>query len=108
MTAITRSAWRTPSSISRVSSEASETECSGTLRTSMAGTGMPSILSGLVGDDDRPDLPQPGHGVDDPVEAGDHGRLVGALHEAAHRVDLRPHRPAGEVPVVGVGLHLRE
>src|SRR5690242_7732312 len=107
MIAITRSARIAPSSISRVSSEASETEWIGTLRTSMAGGSVdmtrslqvpaPSDQRGSVGDHDRPGRTDVGHGVDDPVQAGDHAGQVGALHEPAHRIHLRAHRPTGEV-----------
>src|SRR6185503_15651798 len=97
MIAITRSATITPSSMSVVSSDASETEWIGTLRTSMA-DGMQPIQSDRpsVGYDDRARAADVGHRIDDPVQAGDHGGQVGALHEAAHRVHLGAHRAAGE------------
>src|ERR1044071_2394230 len=112
MMAITRSAWMTPSSMSLVSSEASETEWIGTLRTSMAegcvGMGPIQADRHSVRYDDRSRGPEVGHRVDDAVEAGDHARQAGALHEPAHGVHLRTHRPAREVPLRGVLLHLRE
>src|SRR5215204_1045165 len=118
MIAITRSAWIAPSSTSLVSSEASETEWIGTLRTSIAdGVGMARSLQvatsssdheSSVRHDDRPGGADIDHGVDDPVQPGDHAGQVRALHEAAHGVDLRAHRPAGEVALGDVLLHPRE
>src|SRR6187401_361299 len=113
MIAITRSAEITPSSMSLVSSDASETEWIGTLRTSMAdGFDIRPIQadpgpSWSVRYDDRPCRPDVDHCVDDAIQAGDHGRQVGTLHETADGVDLRPHRPAREVTIGGVLLHLR-
>src|SRR5512142_3068522 len=109
MIAITGSAWITPSSISLVSSEASETEWIVTLRSSMAlGIRRSKQMRASAGYDDGAGRADVGDRVDDPVEAGDDPRQVGALDEPAHRVDLRPHRPAGEVPLLGVALHLRQ
>src|SRR3954451_19042981 len=117
MIAITRSAWITPSSTSLVSSEASETEWMGTLRTSMAdGVDMAESFQvapsredqASVRHDDRACRADVGHGVDDPVEARDHAGEVRALHETADGVDLGAHRPTAEMPLRDVLLHLGE
>src|SRR5688572_20825756 len=99
MIATTRSACRTPSSISRASSLASETEWIGTLRTSMA-EGM-GCLSLLVGYDDGAGVA--GDGVEDVVQGGDHRVAATALDKAAGSVHLRPHGAAGEVALGGKG-----
>src|SRR5687768_7697262 len=100
MTAITRSAASTLSSISLASSEASATEWMGTLRTSMAlgiGASFPRVS---VGYDDGAGAA--GESVDDRVEVGDDRGVAGGLDEPQRRLDLRAHRAAGEVPVRGV------
>src|SRR5690349_6348448 len=109
MIATTRSAWITPSSMRWVSSEASETEWIGTLRTSMAdGMQRSNQMPRSVRDDDRPGAADGGDGLDDVVQAGDDTGQVRPLHEAADGVHLRTHRPACEVALGGVLLHLRE
>src|SRR5688572_10776714 len=111
MTAITRSASITPSSMSLASSEASLTLCSGTLRTSIgAGTGVPLVLAvrGSGGQDGAGVVA--GDGVGDVFQGRDDGalRVVGArrLDEPQRGLDLGAHAAAGELPVGGVPAHL--
>src|SRR5919112_661211 len=93
MTATTRSASMTPSSMSLASSLASLTLCSGTLRTSIgAGTGSPSGggqhgADGVTGD-----------GVGDVLQRGDDGAVAASLHETQRGLDLRAHAAAAELP----------
>src|SRR3954449_5711129 len=92
MTATTRSASMTPSSMSLASSEASLTLCSGTLRTSIgAGTAVPL---GSGGQDGAGVVA--GDGVGDVFQGRDDGaawsrRGLTGLHEAEDGVDLRAH-----------------
>src|SRR3954447_15378060 len=96
MIAITREASMTPSSMSFASSLASATEWIGTLRTSMAlGMAVPSVGGRSVRYDDG--AARTGDGAGDGAEVGDDGAVATLLDEPAGRVDLRPHRPAGEV-----------
>src|SRR3954452_16921604 len=98
MTAMTRSASMTPSSMSLASSEASLTLCRGTLRTSMgAGTGLPS---GSAGEDGSGVVPV--DGVGDVLERRDDGPRSAGLDEAQDRVDLGAHAAAGELAGGGV------
>src|SRR5215212_9427084 len=98
MTATTRSASMTPSSMSLASSEASLTLCSGTLRTSIgAGTGLPS---GSGGQDGSGVVPV--DGVGDVFQGRDDGAAPARLHEAQGGLDLRAHAAAGELAVCGV------
>src|SRR5690349_9458397 len=100
MTAMTRSASMTPSSMSLASSDASLTLCSGTLRTSIgAGTATPSDGedgSGVVGPD----------GVGDVFQGRDDGALSTGLHETEDGVDLRAHAAPGELAFGGVPAQL--
>src|SRR3954469_424582 len=104
MTAMTRSASMTPSSMSLASSEASLTLCSGTLRTSIgAGTGFPSRSagqngSGVVSAD----------GVGDVLERGDDGAAAACVDEAESGLDLRAHAAPRELAGGGVRAHLRD
>src|SRR6476659_1578641 len=99
ITAMTRSASMTPSSMSLASSEASLTLCSGTLRTSIgAGTGSPFGMSG--GEDGSGVVT--GDGVGDVFQRGDDGALATAVDEPEQGVDLRPHAAAGELTGGGV------
>src|SRR5215213_4503493 len=101
MTAMTRSASMTPSSMSFASSEASLTLCSGTLRTSIgAGTASPSL--GRQNGADVVAL----DGVGDVLERGDDGALPALLHEPEGGLDLGAHRAPGELAVGGVRAHL--
>src|SRR3954462_15786256 len=94
MTAITRSASMTPSSMSFASSEASLTLCRGTLRTSIgAGTEL-----SLSGGDDRAGVVA-GDGVGDVLERGDDGAAAAVVEEAQHGVHLRAHAAPGELAV---------
>src|SRR3954465_2842496 len=97
MTATTRSASMTPSSMSFASSEASLTLCSGTLRTSIgAGTGgfpfygggasVPRARSGWDGAD-----VVPGDGVGDVLQGGDDGAGAAPFEEAQRALDLGSH-----------------
>src|SRR6478735_2510070 len=91
MTAMTRSASMTPSSMSLASSEASLTLCSGTLRTSI-GAGIRFLSAGengagAVATD----------GVGDVFQGGDDGSRAACFHEAEDGVDLRAHAAAGEL-----------
>src|SRR6187455_1888724 len=110
MIAITRSACRTPSSMSFASSLASATEWIGTLRTSMASGMWPlsprSAGRGSVGYDDGAGVAL--HGVPKVGEVGDDRTAAAGLDEPAHRVHLRPHGAAGEVALGGVRAHLRD
>src|SRR3954454_18867999 len=94
MTATTRSASRSPTSMSFASSEASLTWCSGTLRTSI-GAGMRIPLVGSGGDHGAgvvvPD------GVGDVLEGGDDGAAAAALDEPEGGLDLGSHAAAGEL-----------
>src|SRR4029078_12460111 len=109
MIAITRSASITPSSISVASSLASATEWMGTFRTSIA-LGLSRFLSvvnsggGSVGYDDGAGAS--GHGLHDAGEVGDHAGPVAGLDEPAQRLDLGPHRAAGEGALLDVPEHL--
>src|SRR5687768_13119981 len=103
MTATTRSASMTPSSMSLASSEASLTLCSGTLRTSI-GAGIAS--SSLAGGQDGADVVAL-DGVGDVLEGRDDGARPALLDEAQRCLDLRAHRAAGELAVGGVRAHLR-
>src|SRR5690349_6266949 len=119
MTAMTRSASITPSSMSFASPEASLTLRMGTLRTSM-GSGMLRSLLVSMGSGTSfcsawcgwPALLGPlgdvvtglDHGACPPLcgrrdlgEAADDGTAAAVLHEAGDRFDLRSHRAAGEV-----------
>src|SRR3954471_8200972 len=92
MTATTRSASSTPSSMSLASSDASLTLCRGTLRTSIgAGTGSP--FSG--GEDGAGAVP--GHGVGDVFQGRDDGAGSPGGDEAKDGVHLRAHAAAGEL-----------
>src|SRR5215218_7869710 len=92
MTATTRSASMTPSSMSLASSEASLTLCSGTLRTSIgAGTGSP-----FSGGEDGAGVGA-GDRVGDVLEGGDDGAGAAGLQEAQCGVDLGSHAAAGEL-----------
>src|SRR3712207_6697057 len=93
MTATTRSASITPSSMSLASSEASLTLCSGTLRTSM-GAGTAGPLGS--GEQDGADVVAC-DGVGDVLERGDDGAGAALLEESGGRRDLRPHAAAGEL-----------
>src|SRR4051812_2353495 len=91
MTAMTRSASMTPSSMSLASSDASLTLCRGTLRTSIgAGTAAPA-----VGEDGAGVVT--GDGVGDVFQGRDDGALPARPHEAEDGVDLRAHAAAGEL-----------
>src|SRR3954447_20886116 len=119
MTAMTRSASMTPSSMSLASSDASLTLCSGTLRTSIgAGTGsLSSLQVGMAllqgpaaslrvvggrrvlcfsGGQDGAGVVA-GDGVGDVLERGDDGAGTPTLDEAEGGGDLRPHAAAGEL-----------
>src|SRR4051812_45204027 len=102
MTAMTRSASMTPSSMSLASSEASLTLCSGTLPTSIrAGTAVPlgsggQDGSGVVTRD----------GVGDVFTGRDDGAAAAGLDEAEEGVDLRAHAAAGELAGRGVPAQL--
>src|SRR4051794_39794419 len=97
MTAMTRSASMTPSSMSLASSDASLTLCSGTLRTSIgAGTGSPS-----GGGEDGADVVTC-DGVGDVFQGRDDGAVPARLHETEDGVDLGAHAAAGELPGGGV------
>src|SRR5690242_3073061 len=98
MTAMTRSASITPSSMSLASSEASLTLCSGTLRTSI-GAGIGS--SSLNGSQDGADVVTV-DGVGDVLEGRDDGAAARPVGEAQGRLDLGAHAAAGELPVRGV------
>src|SRR3954468_4693982 len=91
ITAITRSASRTPSSMSLASSEASLTLCSGTLRTSIgAGIGFLSAGengAGVVS----------GDGVGDVLEGRDDGAAAPVVEEPQRGLDLGTHAAAGEL-----------
>src|SRR5215213_7271355 len=98
MTAMTRSASMTPSSMSLASSEASLTLCSGTLRTSIgAGTGIPldswiwrfSRDGGSAGQDGAGVVT--GDGVGDVLEGRDDGAGAATLDETQCGLDLRAH-----------------
>src|SRR4051812_46189219 len=103
ITAMTRSASMTPSSMSLASSEASLTLCRGTLRTSIgAGTASPS-----GGEDGAGVVPT--DGVGDVFQGRDDGsawsgRGPAGLHEAEDGVDLRAHAAARELALRGVRL----
>src|SRR4051794_10383218 len=98
MTATTRSASITPSSMSLASSEASLTLCSGTLRTSIgAGIGVPSLDSCQDGAD-----VVAVDGVGDVLEGGDDGAAAGPVGEAQRGLDLGTHAAAGELAARGV------
>src|SRR3954470_13048718 len=103
MTAMTRSASMTPSSMSLASSDASLTLCSGTLRTSIgAGTAVPLGSGGQ----DRAGVVI-GDGVGDVFQGRDDGAasfICGAagLDEAEDGVDLRAHAAARELSRGGV------
>src|SRR4051794_36852109 len=114
MTAMTRSASMTPSSMSLASSEASLTLCSGTLRTSIgAGTaaslrtadGLSEPRVRWSGGEDGADV-VPVDRVGDVLEGGDDGTGPALLHEAEGGLHLRAHRAAGELAVGGVPAHL--
>src|SRR3954467_12409580 len=93
MTAITRSASMTPSSMSLASSEASLTLCRGTLRTSIgAGTGLP-LLGG--GEDGAGVVTC--DGVGDVFQGRDDGAASAGLDETQDGVDLGAHAAAGEL-----------
>src|SRR5215218_511178 len=92
MTATTRSASMTPSSMSLASSEASLTLCSGTLRTSIgAGTGSP-----FSGGEDGAGVVS-GDGVGDVDQGRDDAAGAAGVQEAECGVDLRAHAAAGEL-----------
>src|SRR5690349_6446849 len=97
MIATTRSARRTPSSTSLVSSLASATEWMGTLRTSMAAGTAGSFLrrARVGGYDARAGVT--GHGGGEVVEGGDDAGPAGVLGEAHHCLHLRSHGPGSEV-----------
>src|SRR5262245_16561720 len=97
MMAMTRSASITPSSSSRSSSLASATEWIGTLRTSMA-EGICDLP--FVGYDDRTGLAVDRLG--NPAERRDRRLPTRTLAEPASCLDLRAHRPAGELAVGSV------
>src|SRR4051794_8678050 len=102
MTAMTRSASSTPSSMSLASSDASLTLCSGTLRTSIgAGIGHSSLGSGENGAD-----VVAVDGVGDVLQGRDDGAPAAGVHEAQRGLDLRAHAAAGELAVRGVLAHL--
>src|SRR4051812_18489626 len=102
MTATTRSASMTPSSMSLASSLASLTLCSGTLRTSIgAGTGFLSA----VGQDGADGVT--GDGVGDVLQRGDDGALAACLHETQGGLDLGAHAAAAELTGRGVRAQLR-
>src|SRR5690349_16567240 len=97
MTAMTRSASMTPSSISLASSEASLTLCSGTLRTSIgAGTGYL-----FLGGQDGAGVVS-GDGVGDVLEGRDHGALAAPVDEAQRGLHLGAHAAARELAGRGV------
>src|SRR3954468_9025423 len=101
MTAMTRSASMTPSSMSLASSEASLTLCSGTLRTSIgAGTGVP-FSTGHDGAD-----VVTADGVGDVLQAGHDGALTATFDEAQRGLDLGGHRTAAELAGRGVPTQL--
>src|SRR3954452_12714527 len=115
MTAITRSASKTPSSMSLASSDASLTLCSGTLRTSI-GAGTWSLFLRRV--EDRRVLRQngadvvAGYGVGDVLEGRDDGSAfpicgITTLDEAEGGLDLGAHRAPGELACGGVLPQLR-
>src|SRR3954468_17276439 len=108
MTATTRSASSTPSSMSVASSDASLTLCRGTLRTSIgAGTGPPFLCgengAGAV----------PGKGVGDVFQGRDDGAGATGGDEPQAGVHFRAHAAAGELtgrrvlPELG-GRHLAQ
>src|SRR3954468_631809 len=102
MTAMTRSASMTPSSMSLASSEASLTLCSGTLRTSIgAGT---AVLLGSGGQDGSGVVTR--DGVGDVFQGRDDGAAAAGLDEAEDGVDLRAHAAPGELPGGGVPAQL--
>src|SRR4051794_31297381 len=123
MTAMTRSASMTPSSMSLASSEASLTLCNGTLRTSIgAGTAVPLYGVALSW---VPPRACEGWGGGDPFSGGEHGAGVvtadsvgdvferrddgaGAapVQEAQRGLDLGAHAAAGELALSGVLAHL--
>src|SRR3954452_8130718 len=96
MTATTRSASMTPSSMSLASSEASLTLCSGTLRTSI-GAGIRFLsrdqngAGGISGD-----------GVGDVLERRDDGAGTAGVDEPQGGLDLRPHAAARELACRGM------
>src|SRR3954468_21226493 len=100
MTATTRSASMTPSSMSLASSEAPLTLCSGTLRTSI-GAGIRFLSAGENGSG-----VVAGDGVGDVLERGDDGAAPAPLDEAERGLDLGAHAAARELPVRGVGAQL--
>src|SRR3712207_3893008 len=103
---MTRSASMTPSSMSRASSEASLTLCSGTLRTSIgAGTASSSRGVWSGGAENGADVVAL-DGVGDVLERGDHGAGAATLDEAERRLDLGTHRAARELAVGGVRAQL--
>src|SRR3954447_24521653 len=101
MTAMTRSASMTPSSISLASSEASLTLCSGTLRTSI-GAGIGFLSTG--GQDGAGVVS--GDGVGDVLEGRDDGALAAPVDEAERGLDLGAHAAAGELAGRGVRAQL--
>src|ERR1700712_3652474 len=103
MTAMTRSASITPSSMSLANSEASLTLCSGTLRTSIgAGTGFPSRSA----DEDGAGLVA-GAGVGDVFQGRDDGARAAVVEKSEHGVHLRAHAAARELAGCGVLAELR-
>src|SRR3954463_11529125 len=127
MTATTRSASMTPSSMSLASSEASLTLCSGTLRTSI-GAGIGSLFlrrwtwaallqgpaASLRAVGGRRVLLQDGagvvatDGVGDVLERRDDGAGAATFDEAEGGLDLGAHAAAGELPGGRVPAHLRD
>src|SRR3954468_22602333 len=97
MTAMTRSASMTPSSISLASSEASLTLCSGTLRT-WIGAGIGFLSAG--GENGAGVVS--GDGVGDVFQGRDDGAGAAPLHEAQRGLDLGAHAAAGELAGRGV------
>src|SRR6185437_15379610 len=97
MTAMTRSASMTPSSISLASSEASLTLCSGTLRTSI-GAGIGFLSTGVQ---DGAGVVS-GDGVGDVLEGRDDGTRPAPVDEAERGLDLGAHAAAGELAGRGV------
>src|SRR3954467_13544999 len=98
MTATTRSASSTPSSMSLASSEASLTLCSGTLRTSIgAGTGSPSRDGRGGSDGENGAGVVATDGVGDVLERRDDGAGAATFDEAEGGLDLGAHAAAREL-----------
>src|SRR3989442_323234 len=99
MTAITRSASRTPAAISSSNPDASLPCRSGTFCTSMASaTGVDPLVLHNGPRFSETCLP-------DATECGDDRAPAAVLDEPAHRLDLRCHAPAAELAAFQVAAH---